>query len=142
MPLFTKHWGFNTYSIQCLKTLSQVISRHLKFLFVVLKHENEGFIFCSFGLDSVNVSRKAQYKEVYKRTIEILQCARIFNVNCCLKVHKNALDRNFANDFELYRYFQTFQQQISHNRRVPYHFLPSIGPIFFVFMWLQRKFAK
>ena len=26
------------------------------------------------------------YKDVYMRTIEILQCAHIFKANCCLKV--------------------------------------------------------
>ena len=33
------------------------------------------------------VSRKAQYKDIYRRTIEILQCARIFKANYCLKFH-------------------------------------------------------
>ena len=36
-----------------------------------------------------NLSRKPQYKDVYSRTIEMLdlQRARTFKVNCCLKVH-------------------------------------------------------
>ena len=34
-----------------------------------------------------NVSRKAQYEDVYKRTIENLQRVLIFKANCCLKVH-------------------------------------------------------
>ena len=34
-----------------------------------------------------NVSRKPQYKDVYRRTIEIPQCPRLFTANCCLKVH-------------------------------------------------------
>ena len=33
------------------------------------------------------VSRKAQNKDVYRRTIEILQRAHIFKVNCFLKVY-------------------------------------------------------
>ena len=32
-------------------------------------------------------SRKPQYKDVYWKTIEILQRAHIFKGNCCLKVH-------------------------------------------------------
>ena len=34
-----------------------------------------------------NVSRKPQYKEVYRRTIEIPQRARIFKANRCSKIH-------------------------------------------------------
>ena len=45
----------------------------LKLIFILLK---QAFI-----------SRKPQYKEVYRRTIEMPQCARTFQVNCCLKVH-------------------------------------------------------
>ena len=30
-----------------------------------------------------SVSRKPQYKDVYRRTIEMPQCARTFQVNCC-----------------------------------------------------------
>ena len=33
------------------------------------------------------LSRKPQYKDVYRRTIEIPQRARTFKVNYCLKVH-------------------------------------------------------
>ena len=33
------------------------------------------------------VSRKPQYKNVYRRTIEMPQRARSFQFNCCLKVH-------------------------------------------------------
>ena len=33
------------------------------------------------------VSRKSQYKDVHRRTIEIPQCTHIFEANCCLKVH-------------------------------------------------------
>ena len=33
------------------------------------------------------VSRKPQYKDVYRRTMEVPQCAHTFQVNCCLKVH-------------------------------------------------------
>ena len=33
------------------------------------------------------VSRNPQYKDVYRRTIEMLQRACNFKVNCCLKVH-------------------------------------------------------
>ena len=33
------------------------------------------------------IPRKAQYKDVFWRTIEILQRASIFEVNCCLKVY-------------------------------------------------------
>ena len=33
------------------------------------------------------VSRKPQYKDFYRRTIEIPQRARIFKVDCCLKAH-------------------------------------------------------
>ena len=36
---------------------------------------------------AVALSRKPQYKDVCSRTIEMPQCARIFKVNCCLKVH-------------------------------------------------------
>ena len=38
------------------------------------------------------VSRKAQYKDVYRSTIEILQHARIFKASCCLKVHNVPLN--------------------------------------------------
>ena len=34
------------------------------------------------------VSRKSQYKDVYRRTIEKLQRARILRLKCSLKVHK------------------------------------------------------
>ena len=34
-----------------------------------------------------DISRKPQYKDVYRRTIEMPQRARTFQVNCCLKVH-------------------------------------------------------
>ena len=34
-----------------------------------------------------NVSRKTEYKDVYRRIIEIPQRAGIFKVNCSLKVH-------------------------------------------------------
>ena len=37
------------------------------------------------------VSRKAQYKDVKRRTIEIPQRGRIFMANCCLKVHNAQL---------------------------------------------------
>ena len=35
------------------------------------------------------ISRKAQYKDVYRsrRTIEILQCTRSLWASCCVKVH-------------------------------------------------------
>ena len=36
---------------------------------------------------SDNVSRKPQYKDVYRRTVEMPQCAHTYQVNCCLKVH-------------------------------------------------------
>ena len=35
--------------------------------------------------NSIAVSRKPQYKDVYRRTIEMPQRARTFKVNCCLK---------------------------------------------------------
>ena len=41
----------------------------------------------SFVLKVVTISRKPQYKDVYRRTIEMPQRARTFQVNCCLKVH-------------------------------------------------------
>ena len=34
-----------------------------------------------------SISRKPQHKDVYRRTIEMPQCARTFKVNCCVKVH-------------------------------------------------------
>ena len=34
-----------------------------------------------------DVSRKPQYKDIYRRTIEIPQRSRTFQANCCLKVH-------------------------------------------------------
>ena len=37
--------------------------------------------------ENTHVSRKPQYKDVYRRTIEILQRPHIFKINCCLKVH-------------------------------------------------------
>ena len=43
---------------------------------------------CQFEV-LVNVSRKAQYKDAYKRTIEMLQFACFFKGNCCLQVNKN-----------------------------------------------------
>ena len=33
------------------------------------------------------ISQKSQYKDVYRRTIEILHCAHILKTNCCLKAH-------------------------------------------------------
>ena len=36
---------------------------------------------------SQTLSRNRQYKDVYKRTIEIPQCTRIFKANWCLKFH-------------------------------------------------------
>ena len=39
----------------------------------------------SYGYSTV--SRKPQYKDVYRRTIEMPQRARSFQANCCLKVH-------------------------------------------------------
>ena len=37
------------------------------------------------------VFQKSQYKDVQSRTIESLQCACIFKVGCCLKVHNAPL---------------------------------------------------
>ena len=37
-------------------------------------------------------SRKPQYKDAYRRTIEILQRTHTFKVNCCLKIFKNKLE--------------------------------------------------
>ena len=34
-----------------------------------------------------DVSQKPQYKDVYRRTIEMPQRALLLKVNCCLKVH-------------------------------------------------------
>ena len=42
-------------------------------------------VYCT--IEDNNVSRKSQYKDVYRRTIEMPQRARTFQVNCCLKVH-------------------------------------------------------
>ena len=33
------------------------------------------------------ISGKAQYKDVYRKTIEILQRDCIFKTNCCLRIH-------------------------------------------------------
>ena len=41
--------------------------------------------------------RKAQYKEVYSRTIEILQRGSILKSNCCLKIHNAHLKVSIAN---------------------------------------------
>ena len=38
-----------------------------------------------------HLSRKAQYKDVYRIAIEILQRTCNFQVNCCLKVHNAPL---------------------------------------------------
>ena len=38
-------------------------------------------------IQDTNVSRKRQYKDVYRGTIEMLQRARTFQLNCCLKIH-------------------------------------------------------
>ena len=35
----------------------------------------------------VNISRKPQYKDIHRRTIEIPQRTLIFKVNSCLKAH-------------------------------------------------------
>ena len=40
---------------------------------------------------STCISRKPQYKDVYRRTIEMTQRAHTFQVNCCLKVHNARL---------------------------------------------------
>ena len=45
----------------------------------------------------LNVSRKPQYKDVCRGTIEMPQRVRTFNVNCCLQVH-NA-HRNYYHQF-------------------------------------------
>ena len=34
-----------------------------------------------------DISRKPKYNDVYRRTIEMSQCACLLKVNCCLKVH-------------------------------------------------------
>ena len=34
-----------------------------------------------------HVSRKPQYKDVYRRTIEMPERARTFQIICCLRVH-------------------------------------------------------
>ena len=44
-----------------------------------------------FSKITLIVSRKAQYKDVYRRTIEIPQRAHIFTANSCLKVHNTHL---------------------------------------------------
>ena len=49
-----------------------------------------GYIF--EGKNSSIISRKPQYKDVYRRTIEMPQRTRNFNVNCCLKVHNAHLN--------------------------------------------------
>ena len=43
------------------------------------------------------VFRNVQYKDVYGRTIEILQHASIFKTNCCLKVHNADLKLRIVN---------------------------------------------
>ena len=49
-------------------------------------------------VDMRSVSRRTQYKEVYRRTIEILQWAPTFKVNCCFKVHNlHLLKVNISN---------------------------------------------
>ena len=42
---------------------------------------------CSSWPDWGHVSREGQYKDVYRRTIEIPQRAHIFKPNCCFKAH-------------------------------------------------------
>ena len=44
-----------------------------------------------------NVARKPQYKDIYRRPIEIPQRARIFKPNCCLKVH-NAKELGYTGE--------------------------------------------
>ena len=40
-----------------------------------------------FLRDGINLIPKPQYKDFYRRTIEMPQHACTFKVNCCLKVH-------------------------------------------------------
>ena len=40
----------------------------------------------------VYASRKAQYKDAYRRKIDILQRAHIFKVNCCFNVRNAHLN--------------------------------------------------
>ena len=58
------------------------------------------------------ISRKVQYKDVYRRTIEILQRARIFKANCCLKVH-NAYLKFFRTKLLSKEHFTTYQLYVS-----------------------------
>ena len=46
-----------------------------------------------FTLQILTVSRKSQYKDDCRGTIEIPQRARIFKANCCLKIHNVHLNR-------------------------------------------------
>ena len=43
------------------------------------------------------ISRKAQYKNVFRRTIEILRRAGFFKANCCLKVYNAHFKVSIAN---------------------------------------------
>ena len=44
-----------------------------------------------------NVSRKPQYEDVYRRTIEMPQRAHLLKVNCCLKIHN--VHQNYYRQF-------------------------------------------
>ena len=57
-----------------INVLSDMMLVHFKLVYATP-------LFCS------SISRKPQYKNLYRRTIEMSQRARTFQVNCCLKVH-------------------------------------------------------
>ena len=60
-----------------------------------------------------SVSRRPQYKDVYRRTKEMWQCSRTFKANCCLKVH-NRVFRKYTK-FAILALLPTLYSYISYS---------------------------
>ena len=72
-------WVYKTYSLIRL------------FLVKIASKTNRLCWDVAFSTSVSCASGKSQHKDVYRRTIEILQCGHIFKVNCCLKAHNASL---------------------------------------------------
>ena len=80
------------------------------------------------------VYRKTQYKDVYKRTIEILQRACIFKANCCLKVHNAPLklaspirDKDLLFAFKVVARFSLLRQVVDQRLRAFVHLFDHLS---------------
>ena len=79
-----------TDSIRLIKQVRFVSLTPLS-VFCILKNlrnqDNQNLLLIPKLVIAIIISRKPQYKDVYRRTIEMPQRARTFQVNCCLKIH-------------------------------------------------------